>query len=166
MHIYISLNACAFFLLCIAAFMGAFNLPAWCSSFFIASAFPFMIFHVFFGSSIGKGKPYYKVSNVSFVFYTVFSLLVFAIIYWKSGLISSNQLVKISFFDAIYFSITTWTTLGYGDFSPPEHLRLITSVQAILGYLGMGVSIFLISLWMQSIKDRATQYYDTQKNRS
>ena len=164
MHVYISLNATAFYLLCIAAFIGAFNLPVWCSSFFIASAFPFMIYHVFFGSSIGKGKPYYRVSNRSFVFYIVCSILFFAIIYWKSGLISSNQLVSISFFDAIYFSITTWTTLGYGDFSPPEHLRLITSLQAILGYLGMGVSIFLISLWMQSIKDRAIRYYNSQNN--
>jgi len=103
-----------------------------------ASAFPFMIFHVSYGSSIGNGKSYYKISNRFFVFYIVCNLLVFAIIYWKNGLINSNELVEISFLDAIYFTITTWTTLGYRDFSPPEKLRLITSVQAILGYLGMG----------------------------
>ena len=45
--------------------------------------------------------------------------------------------------DALYFSIVTWTTLGYGDFTPPPELRLIAASQALLGYAFFGISVGL-----------------------
>jgi hypothetical protein len=36
---------------------------------------------------------------------------------------------------AAYFSLVTWTTLGYGDFQPAESLRLLAGLEAFLGYL-------------------------------
>ena len=35
---------------------------------------------------------------------------------------------------ALYFSIVTWTTLGYGDFSPSPDIRLWAAAEALLGY--------------------------------
>ena len=46
-----------------------------------------------------------------------------------------------SYSEAIYFSIVTWTTLGYGDLAPAKQLRLLASVQALLGYISMGVLV-------------------------
>ena len=42
---------------------------------------------------------------------------------------------------AVYFSITTWTTLGYGDLRPSETLRLTAATQALLGYLYLGLVV-------------------------
>jgi Ion channel len=44
----------------------------------------------------------------------------------------------------LYFSIVTWTTLGYGDFRPTDDLRLISAAEAILGYLSMAILVAAI----------------------
>ena len=41
----------------------------------------------------------------------------------------------------LYFSVVTWTTLGYGDFTPPHELRLIAAVEALFGYLFFGMVV-------------------------
>ena len=46
--------------------------------------------------------------------------------------------------DYLYFSYTTWTTLGYGDFSPVGVCKLITSFEALLGQLFMAIFAALI----------------------
>ena len=43
----------------------------------------------------------------------------------------------------LYFSIVTFTTLGYGDFSPPVEGRLIASIQAMFGLFM--TSLFLVT---------------------
>ena len=42
---------------------------------------------------------------------------------------------------AVYFSIVTWTTLGYGDLKPSETVRLTAAAQALLGYLYLGLVV-------------------------
>ena len=56
------------------------------------------------------------------------------------------------FFDTLYFSMVTWTTLGYGDFQPHQDARLIASTQALIGYVYMGLFVGVIFQWF-SIKD-------------
>lgn len=48
-------------------------------------------------------------------------------------------------FDSLYFSIVTWTTLGYGDFQPKSELRLMAAFQAVFGYLFLGLIVGSIS---------------------
>jgi hypothetical protein len=43
----------------------------------------------------------------------------------------------------LYFSIVTWTTLGYGDFTPPAAIRMIAAIQAMLGYIFLGILVGL-----------------------
>ncbi|MCI4646288.1 MAG: ion channel, partial [Hyphomonadaceae bacterium] len=43
--------------------------------------------------------------------------------------------------EAIYFSIVTWTTLGYGDYKPPPDLQIMAAVQAVFGYLYLGLLV-------------------------
>ena len=50
----------------------------------------------------------------------------------------STKASNIEFQDAIYFSIVTFTTLGYGDFQPDQRLRLLSAMQALVGYAYLG----------------------------
>jgi hypothetical protein len=45
--------------------------------------------------------------------------------------------------NALYFSIVTWTTLGYGDFAPPFEIRPVAALQDITGYLFFGLIVGL-----------------------
>jgi hypothetical protein len=60
------------------------------------------------------------------------------------GITYDDELVIGDWYNSIYFSIVTWTTLGYGDFSPPEGLRLVAAFEAIVGYLYMAILVGLL----------------------
>ena len=77
-------------------------------------------------------------------------ILMHAAYYREIGLVMSadgNQFYP-KWRDALYFSVVTFTTLGYGDTAPREEYRLVAAFQAIYGYLSLGalagtaVSIF------------------------
>jgi len=80
----------------------------------------------------------------------------FAGIYKALGIIqaSSNELIKPTWLDAFYFSVTTWTTLGYGDYLPSDDVKVFAMSQALLGYVFLGLfvgkTLFLLT-------DRANQ---------
>lgn len=69
----------------------------------------------------------------------IFAILTYAICYYRSGSLET-------FADAVYFSATTWTTLGYGDISPTGGIRLLTSVQALTGLISF--SVFASVVWL------------------
>ncbi|KAA1177002.1 two pore domain potassium channel family protein [Rhizobium tropici] len=55
----------------------------------------------------------------------------------KHSDIISNNLI-----DTLYLSVVTWTTLGYGDFSPINTKgRIVSAAEAINGYLVMAVIV-------------------------
>jgi hypothetical protein len=51
---------------------------------------------------------------------------------------------RIDFHDALYISVSTWTSLGYADVTPVNEMRLVTSLQAITGYVFLGLLISLL----------------------
>ncbi|MGE0753313.1 MAG: potassium channel family protein [Variibacter sp.] len=53
------------------------------------------------------------------------------------------------FFDCLYFSVTTYTSLGFGDYAPFSHIRLIAGVEALNGLLLIGWSASFTYLAMQ-----------------
>jgi hypothetical protein len=78
----------------------------------------------------------------------------FSSAYMKYGLYWSHNIsaapISPPRSDAIYFSIVTWTTLGYGDFQPSPLSRMWASFEVICGYLFSAVFIaFLINFIMQ-----------------
>ncbi len=57
-----------------------------------------------------------------------------------------------NFFLAFYYSIVTFTTLGYGDITPLGGLaQLLVMIEVVLGYVTLGVFVYLLS---QKISDK------------
>ncbi len=80
--------------------------------------------------------------------HSVALILIFAAIYRAFGLICENNLVEADFPTALYFSVVTWTTLGYGDFAPPPEIRLIAALEAGLGMIYFGVFLGVAVHWI------------------
>ena len=66
--------------------------------------------------------------------------------YTRLGLViaSKEQVIYLSWSEALYFSIVTFTTLGYGDIAPREECRLVSAFQAIFGYLSLGALVGML----------------------
>jgi len=76
-------------------------------------------------------------------------ILCWAAVYWFGGVVAvtpeGGQIVTCHEFTAsLYFSIVTFTTLGYGDLRPPPNLRLVAGAEAMLG-AGL-MALFIVSL--------------------
>lgn len=100
----------------------------------------------FFFQGVGPQKAmFFLLGNA------VATILIFAGIYRGFGLdlghLDSSGISTISAVDwdtSLYFSIVTWTTLGYGDIKPPEAIRLVAATQAILGYMYLGLIVSIL----------------------
>ena len=69
-------------------------------------------------------------------------LLAFAAVYRKIGIIDStqpNSPVVHEFWTSLYYSVVTFTTLGYGDFYPQGIGRALAGMQALTGYIVLGL---------------------------
>ncbi len=78
-------------------------------------------------------------------------IMSFAFLHQLTGLALSDEknLEPTTLEDATYFSVVTWTTLGYGDLRPRPEGRLIASTEAIVGYIYMGFFIAFIFYFAQ-----------------
>ena len=80
----------------------------------------------------------------------IFYILIMGVFIWCfSNIYSVHGIINdgVVFHDTpsvLYFSIVTWTTLGYGDFQPTESVRLWASAQALTGYVFTGILVGLI----------------------
>ena len=54
-------------------------------------------------------------------------------------------------FTCLYFSIVTWTTLGYGDVRPSVDARMLAASEAVLGYIWMAGLIGLFSFFFRDV---------------
>ena len=72
-------------------------------------------------------------------------VLLYAVAYAYLGLIDGERLVRepITF---LYFSIVTWTTLGYGDVRPSMDARFVAASEALLGYIWMALFIGMFAV--------------------
>lgn len=77
------------------------------------------------------------------IYFSLMIIILFGFIYWlSSDLISANTNNKtFNFGDSLYFSTITFTTLGYGDFSPIGWLKILSAIEAFSGVVNMGFLI-------------------------
>lgn len=74
-----------------------------------------------------------------------FIILLSCIIFYTSGtLVYRGGNINPSFFDSLYFSVVTFTTLGYGDYQPIGIYRLVSMVEAFSGLFIM--PLFVVAL--------------------
>lgn len=73
--------------------------------------------------------------SIVFILVAMAGIIVFfAAIYTVLGL-------DEDFFVCLYFSMVTWSTLGYGDFAPNEATRFYAAFEAFIGYLYLGIFV-------------------------
>ncbi len=77
-----------------------------------------------------------------------------AIVYNKGNFLlpDPNNTVEatLKFYNCLYFSIVTFTTLGYGDFTPDPPYRLIAALQGIYGYIFLGTLVGMTTTFVSS----------------
>ena len=92
----------------------------------------------------------YGVKPLRTIFIAGFMILLFSFIYWKGeGIIRLKENNKetnqtVSFWDALYFSAVTFTTVGYGDWYPKDLFRKFVVIEGLLGWLTL--ALFLVTL--------------------
>lgn len=74
-----------------------------------------------------------------------FVILMSAVIYAGSGMVQANGVHRaIEFGEALYFSVITFATVGYGDFLPLGWVRIVAVAEALCGITLM--PLFLVGL--------------------
>jgi prepilin signal peptidase PulO-like enzyme (type II secretory pathway) len=84
-----------------------------------------------------------RLATIPFILLTILNIIlgyseqcqIFGVVDALSGAVLSDART------CFYFSLVTWTTLGYGDFRPTAALRLIAASEALLGYVSMALFI-------------------------
>jgi hypothetical protein len=82
--------------------------------------------------------------------YLAVTIVFFAVIYMELGLRATGQAGEVvRFWPCLYFSVTTITTAGFGDFVPTPEARIPAAVETVVGYVVFGVltaaTFFLIA---------------------
>ena len=90
-----------------------------------------------------------SVLNLVFPVCGTFALLVFShtiqVWVWAAFLLTLSALPNM--FDAIYFSLVTYTTLGYGDVTLASDFKIFGAMAAVTGLLNFGLSTaFLVAV--------------------
>lgn len=71
-------------------------------------------------------------------------LFVFVLVILFSGTVFYHQVEKWSVLDSLYFSTTTLTTVGYGDFAPKTDLGKAFTI--IYLFVGIGVILGFVNI--------------------
>jgi len=92
---------------------------------------------------IGRGLFGYGEKPLRPLALAVVVIFVCAVLFWlRCGL---QDEPNCGFGNALYFSIVTFTTLGYGDFKPIASMRWLSATEAIFGAVLMALFIVALS---------------------
>jgi hypothetical protein len=82
-------------------------------------------------------------------------IMAYAVTYRYLGVIDNEKEGGDSI-TCLYFSIVTWTTLGYGDVRPSLDARLIAASEALVGYIWMAAFIGLLAELLRQLAREIT----------
>lgn len=68
-----------------------------------------------------------------------------------------------SFFDSLYLSLASYTSLGFGDVYPVGGLRLLSGAEALIGLLMIGWSAYFTYLGMERLWKAHAQHDEVQR---
>ena len=69
-------------------------------------------------------------------------------IYVRMGIVEGVSTIVHDRESALYFSIITFTTVGYGDYHPTLDGRMVAATEALTGYVFFGVFISMLSTYI------------------
>ena len=147
--LYVALRAVTYF--AVAMFLslisGFFNWWVLFTAIFLAIGF-FIIIQLI-PTMLNLSRSYHKVIAWLMLIQIFVTIIAFALHHMSAGLIGPSGTSAPTFADALYFSVTTFTTLGYGDLKPIPEMRLATSVEAFAGMISVAIAVAIIWLWCE-----------------
>lgn len=69
-----------------------------------------------------------------------------------------------SFFDCLYFSAATYTSLGLGDLIPTQHLRMLVGAEVLNGLVMIGWTISFTYLTMEKFWSQPAYHHTRHQN--
>ncbi|MXX88028.1 MAG: two pore domain potassium channel family protein [Boseongicola sp. SB0665_bin_10] len=101
-----------------------------------------LLFLALLGACLKSVKNSPAIPPALIVLSVLAAILLHALHYMKVGLQvtrTGEVVTSPPFGEALYFSVMTFATLGYGDLAPREEHRLAAAFQALFGYLFLGL---------------------------
>lgn len=94
----------------------------------------------------------YGESPVNVILFSLMLIFICAVLFFLFGIQSAEGHIQLSFehslwqnindfFSAIYFSVVTFTTLGYGDIQPVGLSRLVATIEAFIGSFALALYV-------------------------
>ncbi len=74
-----------------------------------------------------------------------FTVMLFANAYELFGTVNNNGVPLNSLLDFTYFSVVTFTTLGYGDYLPTGAAQIIAMIEVLVGFVFFSFLIGIVS---------------------
>lgn len=62
------------------------------------------------------------------------------------------------YYPCLYFSVVTFTTLGYGDFRPTKNARAFAAVKALFGYILLGILVSTIIYYLRELSKEPPKF--------
>ncbi len=90
------------------------------------------------------------------IVFSISTILLFAFMYAIMGVSASNEVIQfdlqadassnaISFLNCLYYSVVTFTTLGYGDIVPLAFTRFLAASEAFIGAFAMALFVVIVA---------------------
>lgn len=78
------------------------------------------------------------------------------IIFLIYGVLGSYFIMGLTFFDSVYYTVTTMATVGFGDIIPQTTIQKLFSMTVALS--GVGILAYVFTGFIQNLSERATSY--------